>query len=95
MILSFGFINIESAFSSVVFPELVPPDTMMFAGFTPSPSTHSHKNEAISLFNVLYLIKSTIVKGSFLNLRMVIVGPLADNGGIVALTLEPLESLAS
>ena len=87
--------NIESALRSVVFPELVPPDTMMFADFTPNPSTHSHKNDAISLFNVLYLIKSTIVKGSFLNFRIVIVGPFADNGGIVALTLEPFESLAS
>ena len=84
IILSFGLMNIDSALSRVVLPELVPPETIMFAGFTPSPSTQSHKNDAISLFNVLYLIKSTMVKGSFLNLRMVIVGPFAerDPGGI-------------
>ncbi len=87
--------NIDSALSSVVFPELVPPDTIIFAGFTPRPSTHSHKNDAISVFNVLNLIKSTIVKGSFLNFLIVIVGPLADNGGIVAFTRDPFSSLAS
>ena len=85
----------ESALSNVVLPELVPPDTIILAGFTPRPSTQSHKKDAISLFNVLYFIKSTIVKGSFLNLRMVIVGPLADNGGIVAFTLEPFSKRAS
>ena len=84
MILSLGFMKMERALSKVVFPELVPPETMMFAGLTPNPSTQSHKKEAISLFNVLYLIKSMIVKGSFLNFRMVIVGPSADNGGMVA-----------
>ena len=95
MILSLGFMKMERALSKVVFPELVPPETMMFAGLTPNPSTQSHKKEAISLFNVLYLIKSMIVKGSFLNFRMVIVGPSADNGGMVALTLEPSLKRAS
>ena len=87
--------KIERALRRVVFPELVPPETMMFAGFTPRPSTHNHRNEAISLFNVLNLIKSTIVNGSFLNLRMVIVGPSAERGEIVALTRDPLESRVS
>ena len=62
MILSLGFMKMERALSKVVFPELVPPETMIFAGLTPNPSTQSHKKEAISLFKVLNLIKSMIVK---------------------------------
>ena len=95
IILSFGLMNMDNALSSVVLPELVPPETMILAGLTPRPSTHNHRKDAISLFKVLYLIRSTIVKGSFLNLRMVMVGPFAERGGIVAFTLEPFGSLAS
>ena len=95
MIRSFGLMNMDNALSTVVLPELVPPETIILAGFTPRPSTQSHKNDAISLFNVLYFIRSTMVKGSFLNLRMVIVGPLAESGAIVAFTRDPLANLAS
>ena len=89
MILSFGLIKEVNAFNVVVLPELVPPEIIALADFTPKPSKHSQKNAASSIEIVLNLIKSMMVKGSFLNLRMVKEGPSADTGGIVALILEP------
>ena len=79
----------------VVFPELVPPDIIALADLTPSPSKHSHKNAASSSDRVLEFIKSMMVSGSFLNLRIVSDGPSADTGGIVALILDPSLSLPS
>ena len=95
MILSLGFMNEQSAFSVVVFPELVPPDIIAFADLTPSPSKHSHRNAASSIEIVFEFIKSMIVNGSFLNFLMVSDGPSADTGGIVAFILEPSISLPS
>ena len=89
IIRSFGFINEDNAFNVVVFPELVPPDIIALADFTPKPSKHSQKNAASSTEIVFEFIKSIIVNGSLLNLRIVIDGPSAEIGGIVALTLEP------
>lgn len=77
----------ERAFSVVVFPELVPPEIIALADFTPSPSKHSQKNAASSIEIVFEFIRSTIVNGSFLNLRMVSDGPSAEIGGIVAFSI--------
>ena len=84
IILSFGLISAVNALSVVVLPELVPPDMIALADFTPNPSKHSQKNAASSTDIVPKLIKSIIVNGSFLNLRMVRDGPSADTGGMVA-----------
>lgn len=87
IILSLGFINEERAFKVVVFPELVPPDIIAFADFTPNPSKHNHKNAANSEDMVFDLIKSIMVRGSCLNLRIVTEGPSAEIGGIVAFSI--------
>ena len=71
IILSLGLMKAERAFNVVVFPELVPPDIIAFADLTPSPSMHNQKNAASSIEIVFEFIKSIIVKGSFLNLRIV------------------------
>ena len=81
--------NEHRAFNVVVLPELVPPEIIAFADFTPNPSKHSHKNAASSTEIVFEFIKSIMVNGSFLNFLIVNVGPSADAGGIVALILDP------
>ena len=85
----------ERAFNVVVFPELVPPEIIAFADLTPNPSMHNQKNAANSIEIVFEFIKSIMVRGSFLNLRIVSDGPSAETGGIVAFILEPSRSLPS
>lgn len=87
--------NCVSVFSVVVFPDPVPPAIMMFDGFTPHPSITSHRNAASSYVSVLFSIRSIIVSGSFLNFRIVSVGPSALMGGIVAFIRLPSSNLAS
>jgi len=82
-------------FSVVVLPEPVPPETMIFAGFTSYPSTASHRKAATSGPRVPKLIISKIVKGSALNFLMVREGPPKDIGGTVAFTRDPSLNLAS
>ena len=77
----------ERALSVVVFPELVPPDMIALADLTPNPSKHNQKNAASSMDIVFEFIKSIIVKGSFLNFRIVSDGPSAEIGGIVAFSI--------
>ena len=89
MILSLGLMKAERAFKVVVLPELVPPDIIAFADFTPSPSMHSQKNAANSIDIVFEFIRSIIVNGSRLNFLIVSEGPSADTGGIVAFILDP------
>lgn len=81
IILSLGLIKAERAFNVVVLPELVPPDMIAFADLTPRPSMHNHKNPARSSEIVFALIKSIMVNGSFLNLRIVKDGPSGETGG--------------
>lgn len=87
IILSDGLMKAERALSVVVFPELVPPDMIALADLTPNPSKHNQKNAASSMDIVFEFIKSIIVKGSFLNFRIVSDGPSAEIGGIVAFSI--------
>ena len=88
-------INIARTFNVVVFPLPVPPETRIFAALYCNPSIHIHNCAATSGLKVLYLIKSTIVKGSFLNFRIVREGVSGDAGWTVALTLLPSGKRAS
>ena len=95
IILSLGGTNAAIVFKVVVLPELVPPAIIALHGFTPNPSVQTHKKPAKWDDKVLKFIRSITVNGSFLNLRIVKVGPSAETGGSVALTLEPSFNLAS
>ena len=87
IILSLGLIKEQRAFNVVVFPELVPPEIIALADLTPRPSKQTHRNAASSIEIVFELIKSMMVKGSFLNFLMVNEGPSGDTGGIVAFSI--------
>ncbi len=75
----------------VVLPLPVPPDTIMLT----LALTQASRNSAISRLIVPRSIRSSTVKGSAANLRIVIVGPLRDNGGMMAFTLDPSGKRAS
>ena len=66
-IFAFEGMKSETAFSEVVFPEAVPPAKMSDLWF----SMHSHRNAISSSENVFQLMRSTGVKGTSLNCRMV------------------------
>ena len=83
--------KLDKTFSVVVFPEPVPPDTTMLK----RASTAACMNCAASRVSVPKLIRSVMVNGSRANLRIVIVGPVKDNGGMIALKREPSRSLPS
>ena len=84
-------INELSTFKSVVLPLPVPPHTIIFN----LPLTAPSKKIAISLVKLPTLKKSSILVIFLLNLRIVITGPLTDNGGITALILDPSFNLES
>ncbi len=65
-ILSSSFIKEVRQLSTVVLPEEVPPETIMFI----LALTQASRNLAISGVSVLKLIRSFIVKGSVSNFRM-------------------------
>ena len=81
----------DSRFSSVVFPEPVPPATIMFLRMT----THAFMNSAALRVHVPKRMKSSTVSARFANLRIVIVGPESDKGGMIAFTRLPSASRAS
>jgi hypothetical protein len=88
---SSGGMNEERTLRVVVFPEPVPPDTTIFSLDLTAPC----KNSTIVGVKVPKFIRSSAVKGSLENLRMVIHGPTKETGGITAFTLDPSGSLAS
>ena len=80
-----------SAFSSVVFPEPVPPEITTFSFDT----THARRNAAAAAESVPVCTRSAMSKRFVLNLRIVIVGLLTAIGGSTTLTREPSGSRAS
>ncbi len=88
-------IYIPRQFNVVVLPDPVPPAITKLAGRESKPSIHTHIMAASLRLTVPNLIKSTIVRGSSLNFRMVSVGPSGDTGGIVPFTLLPSGNLPS
>jgi hypothetical protein len=76
---------------SVVFPVPVPPETITLS----RASTQARSSSAISGERVPKETRSSTVKGSFENFRMVSVDPLKASGGMIALTREPSASRAS
>ena len=72
-------------------PVPVPPDIIMLN----LALTQASKNIAISAVKVPILSKSSILSILLENFLIVIIGPVKDNGGIIALSLEPSLSLAS
>ena len=87
---SFG-IAVESALSSVVLPEPVPPEISMFSWAW----MQRWRNSTVSWLSVPSLIMSSSVSRWRLNLRIVISGPLSESGGITALTRLPSGRRAS
>jgi len=83
--------NEHSTFSSVVLPEPVPPLMTMFCLCL----THSSRNRAICRLSVPKPMRSSTVKGSEANLRMVSVGPVSASGAMMAFTREPSGRRAS
>ena len=83
--------KLEMMLRVVVLPEPVPPEmTMFFLAFT-----HISRNSAICGVSVARVIRSSAPSRSFLNLRMVMQGPLRASGGMMALTREPSARRAS
>lgn len=80
-----------STFSSVVFPELVPPETTMLR----LPCTHACKNTSMRSSSIPPTSKSVGVSGTNENRRTVSVGPQSERGGRIACTLLPSASRAS
>ncbi len=83
--------NADIAFSVVVLPVPVPPETRMFS----FPFTHDARNCAARGEIVPKVIRSFIVYGSRENFRIVSVGPLSASGGMIAFTREPSGRRAS
>ena len=81
----------ERTFSVVVLPEPVPPLTIIFS----LALTHPRRKRAISSESVPKETRFSIERGVWENLRIVMQGPISDNGGIIILTRDPSGSLAS
>src|SRR5256885_4532767 len=83
--------NADIAFSVVVLPVPVPPETRMFS----LPFTQEARNCAAFGEIDPNEIRSFIVYGSRANLRIVSVGPFRASGGMVALTRLPARRRAA
>ena len=88
---SFSGMNELSTFSIVVLPVPVPPETRMLS----LPETQASRNAAAWWESVPNETRSSIVSGSFENLRIVSDGPVMARGGMIAFTREPSGSRAS
>ena len=84
-------IAVESAFSSVVLPEPVPPEMRMFS----SACTQRSRNSTASVVSVPSRIRSSRSSRLLLNFRIVTSGPLSESGGMMALTRLPSGRRAS
>ena len=81
----------DSTFSVVVLPEPVPPEMRMLS----LPRTHASRNWAHFGVSVPKRSRSSILKGSLRNFRIVSVGPETASGGMMAFTREPSGRRAS
>ena len=72
--------NEASTLSSVVFPELAPPETTMLA----RPRTHSERNRIILGPTDPLATRSCGLNGISVNLRMLSAGPQSERGGMIA-----------
>ncbi len=77
--------KLDRTFSSVVLPD---PDPPLITAFN-LPITAARRNAAARSFNVPNSIRSSIVNGTLLNLRIVRHGPDSDNGEMIAFTRDP------
>jgi hypothetical protein len=88
---SLGEMNQESAFSRVVFPAPVPPDTMIFSlAFTPASSSRIMPRVKANLST-----RSSGIRRSLPKRRIDSSAPSTASGGMMALTREPSLSRAS
>ena len=85
------WMKLESVFSSVVFPEPVPPEMMMLSRAFIAASI----SRSISGVKALNRSRSSWVSGFEPNIRIVRTGPSSASGGMIALTREPSGSRAS
>ena len=81
----------ESAFSSVVFPEPVPPEMSMFS----CASMQRDRKSTDSAESDPMLIMSSSASRRRLNFRIVSSGPESESGGMIALTRLPSGRRAS
>ena len=81
----------ESVFSSVVFPEPVPPEMMMLSLALIAPSSTA----SISGVNALNRSRSSLPRGFEPKTRIVTAAPSRARGGMIALKREPLAIRAS
>ncbi len=81
----------DSTPSSVVFPELVPPETTTFI----RPRTHAERNASIRGPRLPFATSSSGRRGTAENLRTVTHGPRSERGGTIAWTRLPSGSRAS
>ena len=88
---SFAGMKPESRFSSVVFPEPVPPATIMFF----RKATQTRIKSAAFFVQVPKRMKSSGVSAFLANFRMVMVGPESASGAMMALTRLPSDRRAS
>src|SRR5205814_4078844 len=85
------WMKLESLFKSVVLPEPVPPEMMMFNRAFMAPSISA----SISGVNALKRSRSCLVSGRAPNIRIVTTGPSSARGGMIALKREPSGRRAS
>ena len=88
---SFDGTKLDNTFSIVVLPVPVPPEMRMFR----PPATPADRAATTWSSSVPIRTRSSAVKGSAANLRIVRIGPSRDSGGRIALTRDPSESRAS
>ncbi len=88
---SVGGMNDDSTFSNVVLPEPVPPETITFSRVR----MQARRKSIISGISVPNDTRSSTVKGSRANFRIVTVGPSTASGGMIAFTREPSGRRAS
>ena len=80
-----------STLRSVVFPEPVPPEMMMFF----RTATQTARNRTMSGEMEPKRTRSPALSGVLENLRMVMEGPTSESGGMMAFTREPSGNRAS
>jgi len=74
--------KVDKTPSSVVLPELVPPETITFA----RPRTQAARNRSMRDPSAPLARSPSGVKGTGENLRMFRVGPQSERGGMIACT---------
>ena len=81
----------DNIFKTVVLPDPVPPDTIIFF----LVRTQAFKNSLIVKFKALNFNRSSVIRRVLPNFLIVRVGPVKDNGGIMALIRDPSARRAS